>query len=113
MHDYVNITTPPPSPTHQMTSEYPLQIKQCHVYFILFKTKLFLLGKIFGTLARGNGSSNEKKRLFTELYTIFLIIFNVLIDSISLVFGFGFGLSLIYSGNAYIFQQYPVPVKLS
>lgn len=70
MHDYVNITTPPPSPTHQMTSEYPLQIKQCHVYFILFKTKLFLLGKIFGTLARGNGSSNEKKTIYRTLYNI-------------------------------------------
>lgn len=70
MHDYVNITTPPPSPTHQMTSEYPLQTKQCHVYFFLIKTKLFLLGKIFGTLDRGIGSSNEKKTIFRTLYNI-------------------------------------------
>lgn len=60
----------PPPPTHQMTSEYPLQTKQCHVYFILFKTKLFLLGKIFGTLDRGIGSSNEKKTIYRTLYNI-------------------------------------------
>lgn len=63
MHDYVNITTPTPP-------EYPLQTKQCHVYFILIKTKLFLLGKIFGTLDRGIGSSNEKKTIFRTLYNI-------------------------------------------
>lgn len=76
MHDYVNITTPH-SPNDLRLSP-PDQTVPCLLYFFL-KQSYFCWGR-FLEHSIEELDQVMKKTQSTELYTIFLIIFNVLIQ---------------------------------